>query len=1606
MRSRIALLALAALGLVPLAAQAPPNPFEAEAPTTLYDFDVGDADVSLFATGTWTAGVAPAVGWLVTRTDDGSLRSLPGYDFPGLESVPFEQQVNLTLSLWLLERYFFETTVSEQIDESTILFGYAGREDETVQSVLVGNTAIGIGAYPFLDFGDETGSVGQDAPGASAAFRTERSTHELMVRFAPSERDEIVYANGGIVSETRVSASEYERNRHFVLPDGGVDFLELYVESPTGDFADGDGRRYRRLDLDTEVVFSLADGAFSLREAPTTRLLVYYEAGGVPIGDAALGSDAYFGLGTDGRPDPGEVRDFSFEAGELGAYAAQFAPVELDGDGNVDDDLDPADLTVAITRGATTRTAFLIHQPGRFAPFAIASTYARAQSAGGTVALEASPGSPYPSSLDLVVSDAREIVTVGSLAADPRAFANRYPLASALAERPVPGIYGPAPAEPPQTPELVFRFVAPAETIVLPEGFIPGSVRIERNGTVETRFVVEDSGRIVFDTPLRRTDVVRVSFRTSAASGAGDLLFASGNRFELASGTRAELALGARLKPARARYSTRADEYPGRLTVSGSMETRSSSWRTPPASELDAHLAGAVSISSPDTAGVLRVTGMNDGTRSIPISPTALFLAPRSLDAGPGPDLTAGGRGILRFSDHLSVNALGDRSYLPYTAEPPAVTAYEYAAGGRGGPYPASTPPDDEYAGTVAVFDYEIASDRSWVAGLLRVDGGRGIDLADARRLVVPYRVVEASPAAAELTFELGAIGEDLDGDGALDAGADALAFRDSSNGVTLDTGAAPPAGVTYSEDADGNGVLDGELPDLVFAHAVADDLTDAGAGWQALVIELSAEDARRLADARALRVVIEPATAGDSVAGKVVVGGLEVYGSAFSVETTGSPPTVTTSVFPETGPQDDRLAAAFPEAAARLTGEDTEQRVLRVGWSGAVAGDIVTLSRGTAVPAADYEELRIYYRSPSAGATGASIVVRASDGAGAFEAELAEPAIVADGAWHELSLALPTDSDAVVRRIDVEIATNGVAEAVVLFDELSFWGPRTSVGAIAQAELAWSPDVELTVGGTTVVSGVGVEQRLLAQTASFPDNPGARRSGLESSTDVSATVLGAQAAAGLDARTASAGTGLQGRHEVAIAPRVVPLRLVDSFRAGYGVLAPGTSHETSFELAIPAIGVIETDWVSDQRDSSRVAWSASASAGGTATRAREPAERRSPGVGLSAHAELGETSAAADGVPPYPVAWAESFTRLAPTASPQQRGASASLEGSLTFARVGLDAGAGSSFDADAASARRGVETSLELGVPWRAGDRFDVEISARREASIETEGAPRPTPADDLAAAAELVADYPLVVAFVPLAELFADDYPARSADLSRGLLASRYRPQLSVRARRGITSSPWSLLVPTGVELSAARPARRDLDAATSSYELSARALLVAPNLFGRLGVRPLFGFYDSDEFQSRARVEVTGGDGAPWTTEIGIDQSTRLIWTDDRSLELETVATTVVPDDGTTQLTIRLAHLRSRPTERFAGAFLPRVLAEADRTIEHESSLTVEYDQTPGDRLLARLEHATSLRFGEAGTIRLHGGFGAGTQTFAGKPGTLVGLRVGIEGRLRL
>ena len=1589
MLPRIALLALAILIPWHLAGEPLPDPFEEEDPATLLDFTILDADVSFLAIGSWTTGIAPGVGWVVSRLPSGARRASPGYLFPGLEPVSYFNRPAMTLSLWLLERYFFETTITEDISESTILFGYEGREGESVRSVLIGNTAIGIGSYPYLGFGETEPDGGRNAPGVSAAFETPWSEHEFMVRFAPAEEAEIRYAGGGIVSESRIPAIDYERNRHFVLPDGSLDFLSVYVEVPDGGRPGSDGRRYRPVDLQRETSFSLSDGTLSFDAEVKTRVVVYYESGGLPIGDPGLGTGAYFGLDPDGTPKPDDRRDFSFAT--ITEYAALFDP-----DAPPDA---PEDEFIVTIDG---RQGFLLHQPGRYAPFAYASVY-RVENDATTIGLETPAGRPVGSTLRFIRSATRDRLTLQGADPDPRAWENRYPLGSDRVENPVRALYGPAPSAPPQTPELVLRSVSPTTRIVLAGGHVRGSVRVTRNGTTETAFTVRSDGEIVFDRPLEPTDVVLVRYRTTSGAEAGDLLFAIGNRFSLAPGSSADLALGGRWKPPQQDFSTRPGEYPGHLILSGALRTDSDEWRSAASragdgsggevrGELRGELRGALSFSSADTSGALRVAGMDEAGRTIPIVATSLFAAPvPTVNPGLGPQpLLPTGRGRLYYRDLYETNLIGGRTLLPYDLEP-LPPRLPYDEGGRTGPYPALAT-DAGYTGTVAVLEYEMDEAHSWVAGLLRIDGGRGTDLSGVRMLIVPYRVLEAS-GTSELHLQIGAIGEDLDGDGVVDQGTNGLPFRDEAAGATLLTGAIPPAGHTYTEDATASGVLEAELPDMILSAGV----DAATAGWQVARIEITAAEARRLQSARAIRFLFT-SDEGQAAAGRVLVGEIEALGSAFAV----SYPADTATVYVHERRHDDpayadaRFSDAFPEVASRFASPGVDPHLLSIRWSGLEPEDEITVSRAAAVPAADYGSMRLYYRPADTTAVwppSATLTLRARSDV----ATIAEGTVPLEAAgWRELTVRLPAESASIITAIDVVV--RGAAEGEVLVDELSMWDPRTSLGAVAALEIELRPGFTLTINDRTVVSDLSLEQRLSVQSASFPDEVGSTRTGVESSTDLGARILGASAGIGLDLLANRAGSGAQIRHEMRIP--IAPLGLVvsDTFRSAYGAFEPTLSHAAGVEIGVRGIG-LSWDWRRTLDEDDRNEWITAVDYD------LRPQESGGPGLSLGATARIAQTVAGAEPPAPYPRAWAQSYRHVLPAESPHRREGSTRLTGALEAGITGVELHAAGGFRADSFTVRRTVNLEYGVGIPLRLAI-GELALRLSREAVLVDAASPEPSPLDDLRSAALLTGEHPILYSLWPVAELFSREYPSETARLTDGLLEARYRPEAGVEYRRRIRSSPWSLIAPSSARLSVARPARRAADAASSIYEAGLDTLAVAPNLFGRLGSHPTVDFYDTDEFQTGLRVTVRGGDGAPWTSRIGVDQTVRLAWIDGRSLRLENVFSTSVPSEHTMSLSSRVTWKRRLAAAVVLPIPLPERLQGIEPAVELETTAEIDYQQGPTSLLIWRLERARTYLFANSGSVRLHGGFGVGTRQTAAERELLLGLRAGIEGRIQL
>jgi len=530
-----------------------------------------------------------------------------------------------------------------------------------------------------------------------------------------------------------------------------------------------------------------------------------------------------------------------------------------------------------------------------------------------------------------------------------------------------------------------------------------------------------------------------------------------------------------------------------------------------------------------------------------------------------------------------------------------------------------------------------------------------------------------------------------------------------------------------------------------------------------------------------------------------------------------------------------------------------------------------------------------------------------------------------------------------------------------------------------------------VTAGTTTIVSGVALEQRLAAQATAYPDGTGVR-AGIDGSSDLRATILGASAAVGLDYAVNPAGTGLQVRHRLSV-PLARSLVLRDEFRVGYVGLEPGSTHASSAVLSLgPA--ALAARWVSDQRANGRADWSIDAQA--TTDRG---SDGDGPVLGVTAGASLAEERPARPTLAAYPVSWAHSFADLVPATSPDARDGEAAVAASAGIGRVEVEVAASSRFAADRSSGRRTAAAGIGLSAPFALGDASELVFSATRDVELTTAGAPGPAPGDDALTSARLLREHPLLFAYWPGEAIVSSRYPSRSEELTAGLLAAAYRPVASVEFTRRISSSPWSLLLPTSAGASLARPAEREQDAFASRYEAGVDATFVAPNLFGRLGSAPLFRFYDTDEFQSSVAVEWTD-DGAQRETEVSYDGRVRLLWNLGASLSSQAVVTTLLGGDCDTRAAASLVW--TRPVD---GVPLPGRLESSVRSRERTTTLEIDYTARADSSIYGRLVHESALAIGDGGTIRVHGGLGLGSERVGDERFGLAGLRVGVEGELR-
>ena len=653
---------------------------EQEAPTALFQTEIADAEVDLFLLGSWKATLTASLGFAFP--DGGEPFSMV---YPGMEpGIFFKQVPDLTISLWLMNRYFFETTFLEDYENNTFLLGYQGKEGEVLQSVRLGNTDLGIDDYAFLQVPEAPGN----SLGATGKFQTASTQHELLLRYDPVEKRSKTFLGKNEVIEEQIELPGYVRGRYFIFPDADVEGVAIYIEDDSGGFSASDSRSYRAAGSD-EVIIDSEYGTVSLKEPAQGRVLAFYRKNGYNVGDTNLGTGFLCGVsGTapDNYLDPSAAPvDFEFGINYYD-YKTDSAPPYVS---------DYWDVTLDGTQ------CILLYDPQRYTPFELLNRYPTDQ---------VLPEENWRSRITLVskgnltglgdeLSGAGEagesLIALYGTSGTKREIKNRYPFVATK-----PELYGPYRETRENRVEdlLTIRVLVPVEGYSLEPNLIPGSVSVKRNGRKATDFEVNyESGQLSFLGYIHPNDRIEISYQTVGTSKGGDIVFGFGNRFHLSPNLFLDAAAGLRWNILSGTYSTEERQHPGSVLATAALDYSTES--------LKARLDTGLSISTPDTTGRFRVLGMESQGLKVPISDSSIF--PASPSSITGAIFARNVRGKLIYKDYRSYSPLGGATLNAYTWDPPNDQIYPYQTGSRPGPYTA-LPDTSSIDGEVMVLEYDL----------------------------------------------------------------------------------------------------------------------------------------------------------------------------------------------------------------------------------------------------------------------------------------------------------------------------------------------------------------------------------------------------------------------------------------------------------------------------------------------------------------------------------------------------------------------------------------------------------------------------------------------------------------------------------------------------------------------------------------------------------------------------------------------------------------------------------------------------------------------------------------------------------------------------------
>ena len=1129
-------------------------PLSSEASAYLIDTKIGDSDVDLIWDGYWRMSLVTG-GSFGKKTADST--------FPGLaQGTSFIQEPDITLTLWLNNRWFLETSFLEGFERNTYRAGYVGEEDEFVRSVVAGNSGVNAVSYAEID----VPSPRFNTPGISASFATERSKHEILLRYDPTESASKTFRGQYEVKSSDIGLGEFVQGQYFILPDTGVSNVRVYLEDRLGSISgtdpDGTVRRYR-LAEPAEFFVDSETGFVELAEPHGSRVVAYYAVGASPVGDATLGAGFIVDADIHYHPDltePISYRPFDFEVGTSDPY-----------------DPENGDFRDTSRVSLPVGDALVLYDPGRFTPFERQNVYTSPlvlpQETWRTTPLLQERGALYPeSSADeiewAINPDDRIFSAYGHTStteADLRHPANRYPFA--LAD---PEAYGPGrETDPGKLSRIIVLAVREGNPgYYLGTGVVTGSVSVLVNGVQDKTIEVSESGSVSFRRYVFPEDWIEISYRTESVNlDGGDLFIYQGNQFNLRPGLTLELAESVRWNLNSNRSTDDADDSPGEIRMATTLD-----WETDRAS---LRLTGEGSLSTPNTAGNLRLFGMDGSGLGLVYFDTSLFEAPATLPAGSA----AGGTRIDadRFN-YISYDTFGR----------PILNDYLWSGAtdtGNDGPGLAAERSGDPSDGRVMDLRFNMAN-TEWTAGDALADLNGPINLSSYTGLELPIQFIDdygpngwgSAPPAPNVFLQAGEIGESADhhDDGTINSANTSLSVEWNLN-----------------TDTDTTGQIDSAWA--------------APGTWQTLHITLSPDDRRRLSSVRSFRLVIENLTGAD-VSGRAILGTPRFEGSSFRAEVRSPEPgnvlVADQDVAADEVDSND-LKSAYGEVADLFHPDGETNRALRVRWGTDVSGG-QDLGTATAtddrweaaswfdgVPLEDYRSIVFYVKSNQSGA-GSRLTARATDENNLGIIASWEPvntewdritvnfaegtAVSAHGAVVNVSVNKNTGE--LTRFVlsgtdETNDATGLNRSGTVYLDEIHFSDPVYSLtgGAEIQAEWRYEEDVA-SLGDIPILGNITLGGRSSVAGGKFLSGLDRTNLAIDGTFSVSADIIGVGLSTDWQLSSENGNRGWAGSHRLRIPARSSVFWITDSYERADNAGGTGFSRRNELALRLDPGGV------------------------------------------------------------------------------------------------------------------------------------------------------------------------------------------------------------------------------------------------------------------------------------------------------------------------------------------------------------------------------------------------------------------------------------------------